>query len=34
MRRTIRLTGRLTEEQVPERARAELLQVFRDWRTA
>jgi len=34
MRRTIRLTGLLTEEQIPERAKAELLQVFRDWKTA
>jgi anti-sigma factor RsiW len=32
MRRTIQLTGRLTEEQVPEEQRATLLAAFRDVR--
>jgi hypothetical protein len=31
MRETIRLTGMLTEEQVPEEQKAELLRAFRDW---
>jgi predicted anti-sigma-YlaC factor YlaD len=34
MWRTIRVTGRLTEEQIPEAAKAKLLDVFRDWKTA
>ena len=33
MRTTIRLTGRLTEEQIPEEGRQELLDVFRTWRS-
>jgi anti-sigma factor RsiW len=32
MRTTIRLTGRLTEDAIPEQATAELLRVFRDWK--
>lgn len=32
IRRTILLTGRLTEEQVTEEQRAALLGAFRDWR--
>ncbi len=32
MRTTIRLTGMLTEEQIPPEAKQELLRVFRDWR--
>ena len=31
MRRTIELTGRLTERDVPRPAADELLRVFRDW---
>jgi anti-sigma factor RsiW len=31
MRTTIRLTGMLTEDQVPEEGRGELLRVFRAW---
>ena len=31
MRETIRLTGKLTEEQVPEEQRAALLDAFRSW---
>jgi anti-sigma factor RsiW len=31
MRETIRLTGRLTEEQIPEEHKAELLDAFRGW---
>lgn len=34
MRQTIRLLGRLTEENVPPRARDELLKAFRDWTAA
>lgn len=34
MRQTIRLLGRLTEQTVPPRARAELLRAFRDWKAA
>jgi anti-sigma factor RsiW len=34
MRKTIELTGTLTEESIPEPARAELVQLFRDWKTA
>lgn len=30
-RETIRLTGRLTEEQIPEAQKSELLEAFRDW---
>jgi anti-sigma factor RsiW len=33
MQETIRLTGVLREEHVPPRARAELLQAFRAWRS-
>jgi hypothetical protein len=32
MRETIRLTGSLTEEQVPAEQCRELLGAFRDWR--
>ncbi len=32
MRETIRLTGMLTEEQIPEEQRAALLDAFRGWR--
>jgi anti-sigma factor RsiW len=31
MRETIRLTGGLTEEQIPEEQRRELLEAFREW---
>jgi anti-sigma factor RsiW len=31
MRETIRLTGTLTEEQIPEDQKAELLDAFRTW---
>jgi anti-sigma factor RsiW len=31
MRETIRLTGMLTEEQIPEEQKAELLDAFRGW---
>jgi len=31
MRETIRITGTLTEDQVPETMRAALVAVFRDW---
>jgi anti-sigma factor RsiW len=31
MRETIRITGTLTEDQVPETTRAALLSTFRDW---
>ena len=31
MRETIRLTGMLTAEQIPEAGRARLLDAFRDW---
>jgi len=31
MRETIRLTGMLTEEQIPEEERQRLLDAFRDW---
>jgi len=34
MRETIRLTGMLTEEQVPEDQRQRLRQAFRDWKRA
>jgi len=33
MRETIRLTGMLTEEQVPVEQREQLRQAFRDWRS-
>jgi hypothetical protein len=32
MRETIRLTGMLTEEQIPADQRDRLLRAFRDWR--
>lgn len=32
MRLTIRLTGMLTEEQIPPEQKAELLEAFRTWR--
>lgn len=32
MRIAIRLTGMLTEEQIPEEQKASLLSAFRDWR--
>ena len=34
MRETIRLTGMLTEEQVPVAQRERLLEAFRDWNRA
>ncbi len=34
MRRTIRLTGMLTEESIEPAARDELLRLFRDWNSA
>ena len=34
MRTTIRATGVLTEQLIPVAARAKLLAVFRDWKTA
>jgi predicted anti-sigma-YlaC factor YlaD len=33
MRTTIRLTGRLREEQIPPEARRPLLEAFRSWRS-
>ena len=33
IRETIRMTGRVTEEQVPEDEKAALLAAFRDWRS-
>lgn len=33
MRETIRLTGMLTEEQVPDDQKERLLEAFRTWRT-
>ena len=33
MREAIRLTGMVTEEQVPEEEKAALLTAFRDWRS-
>ena len=33
MREAIRLTGRVTEEHVPEDEKAALLTAFRDWRS-
>ena len=32
MRQTIRLTGMLTEEQIPDEQKRELLEAFRSWR--
>jgi anti-sigma factor RsiW len=32
LRETVRITGTLTEEQIPEEHRARLLVAFRDWR--
>jgi predicted anti-sigma-YlaC factor YlaD len=32
MRKTIALTGQLTEESIPEDNKAELLRLFRDWK--
>ena len=32
MRQTIRLTGALTEEQIPEPVKARLLEAFRGWK--
>ena len=32
LRETIRVTGRITEEQIPVRDRDALLRAFRDWR--
>jgi len=34
MRRTILATGMLTEEQIPEGARRELVAAFRDWKAS
>jgi predicted anti-sigma-YlaC factor YlaD len=34
MRETIRLSGMLTEEQIPAQQRERLLSAFRDWREA
>ncbi len=34
MRTVLRLSGRLTDEEIPEPARADLLRVFREWKTA
>jgi anti-sigma factor RsiW len=34
MRTVLRLTGRLTEQDVPEATREDLLQVYRSWRSA
>jgi anti-sigma factor RsiW len=31
MRETIRLTGMLTEEQIPQEQKADLLEAFRSW---
>ncbi len=31
MRETIRLTGMLTEEQIPDEQKQELLEAFRGW---
>jgi hypothetical protein len=33
MRETIRLTGMLTEEQIPEDQKRDLLEAFRTWTT-
>ena len=32
LRQTIRLTGMVTEEQIPEPQKAELLEAFREWK--
>ena len=32
MRQTIRALGKLTEESIPEKAKRELVQVFRHWK--
>jgi len=34
IRRTIQLTGILTESQIEPKARDELLKIFRDWKTS
>ena len=34
MRTTLRLTGRLTEDDIPDATREDLLQVFRRWQSA
>ena len=34
MRTVLRLTGRITEEDIPEATREDLLQVYRSWRSA
>ncbi len=34
MRETIRLSGMLTEDQIPEEQKQELLNAFRDWKSA
>jgi predicted anti-sigma-YlaC factor YlaD len=34
MRTTLRLTGRLTEDDIPDDTREDLLQVFRNWQSA
>ncbi len=34
MRTVLRLTGRLTEHDIPEATREDLLQVYRSWRSA
>jgi anti-sigma factor RsiW len=34
MRTVLRLTGRLTEEDIPDATRDDLLQVYRNWRSA
>ena len=33
IRQTIAVTGHLKEQDIPSEAKAELLQVFRDWKT-
>ena len=34
MRTVLRLTGRLTEDDIPDATRDDLLEVYRSWRTA
>jgi len=34
MRTVLRLTGRLTEEDIPDDTRSDLLQVYRNWQSA
>ncbi|MFL5798924.1 MAG: anti-sigma factor family protein [Actinomycetota bacterium] len=34
MRTVLRVSGRLTEEEIPEPAREDLLRVFREWKSA